>query len=214
MVPDLPMFDVVPYGYDLSHSAVGLVTVDPVAGSVVVLLWLLLVRGALVSAGPAWLRARLPDSRLTRREWLLVPVAAAVGAATHVGWDALTHEGRWGDRHIPWLHDDLFGHAGYHWAQAASSVLGLVVLAVYGAVVVTRRAPTRPVAAPGGAHVARWSLAAVTAGTVGVALVAAVATLGEGLHAAAFSAAERGLTVLIVGLLLAGGAWRLAADRA
>src|SRR3954452_18625563 len=124
MAPDVPMILPMPYGYDRAHSALGLVTVDLLAGVAAALLWTFLVRDPAVDASPAWVRERLNGTgTLSAPQLSLLPAAVIVGAATHVGWDELTHQGRWGAAHIPWLAENHFGHAGYQWAQAASSAV-------------------------------------------------------------------------------------------
>lgn len=130
MAPDARLF--VPVGPDdLSHSLVGVLTVDLVLGLGLLALWTWVVRDVLVDLAPGAVRDRLAvRSRLDRARWLLAVPATVVGAATHVGWDELTHADRWGTRHVDWLREEHWFWPGYTWAQAASGVVGLVVVLV------------------------------------------------------------------------------------
>jgi hypothetical protein len=70
----------------------------------------------------------LPASRLA-----LVVASALLGALTHVGWDAFTHEGGWGVVHFPALGGGVvLPRAGtvpvYSLLQHASTLLGAAVL--------------------------------------------------------------------------------------
>ncbi len=61
-------------------------------------------------------------------------MAVAIGAATHVGWDEFTHAGRYGITHLTFLaasYPSPVGPlAGYRYAQYASGVIGLALIAV------------------------------------------------------------------------------------
>lgn len=65
--------------------------------------------------------------------WWAIPVAVVIGAVAHVGWDEFTHPGRWGTAHVPALaavwSSPLGALPGYQWAQYASGVFGLDILA-------------------------------------------------------------------------------------
>lgn len=79
------------------------------------------------------------DTR-TRTRWhgsfraiALLVISLALGVATHIAWDLFTHEGRIGTDLIPIL-DQMWGPlAGFKWLQHGSSVLGLLILAIWGA---------------------------------------------------------------------------------
>lgn len=129
MVPDIPVFVSWPWGYQLSHSLLGIVTFDLVVATLATALWYFAVRDAVVDMAPTGVRSRLrPSLRPTRHEWLLVPVAGAVGAATHVFWDSFTHVHRWGPQHIDWLADQHGPLLGLKWAQYTSGAVGLTVV--------------------------------------------------------------------------------------
>jgi hypothetical protein len=209
VIPDAPMMSAMPYGYGQAHSPMGVITVDLVAGIALTLVWTVLVRSFVLAASPVWVRERVAaPARWGRREWSLLPVAVILGAATHVLWDEFTHSGRWGATHIAWLSDDHLGYAGYHWAQAASSVLGLMIVVGVGLRTLAHRSRRpNPSPASGGG---RWLALA----TVGVATVAAIVAgsvdLDRGTHAAAISAAEDGIAVLALAVVIAALLWRIA----
>ena len=203
MVPDIPLFlgswaD----GYQLTHSLVGIAVVDPILTMLVLLVWFSLFRDAVVDMAPAAIRSRLAERvRLGGREWLLVPVAGCVGAATHLFWDSFTHPRRWGPRHIEWLRADHLGLVGLRWAQYSSGVVGLVIV-TWAVVhylrtidppsdVDVRRPPVfPPTVLPG---------LLACSGLVGV--VSAIRTIPDGFHPMAFFFVVNGL----VALVLAGG---------
>jgi len=99
-----------------------------------------LVKPALIEVLPdgPWARARVehPLPRLSSpRVWAGAAAAILLGAATHVVWDAFTHEDAHGVHLLPLLDEygpGIAGHALrlYAWLQYGSSVLGLAVLAL------------------------------------------------------------------------------------
>ncbi|MBQ0988389.1 DUF4184 family protein [Streptomyces sp. F63] len=106
---------------------------------------------------PPGLRGRV-YGLLRGRPWRGLPVpslvlwfwvSAALGAATHVVWDAFTHPGRWGVRLLPVLGETAAGFPLYYYAQYGSSALALVVVAVF-LVSAVRRSPDAvlPVSVP------------------------------------------------------------------
>src|SRR5690606_31516912 len=123
---------------------------------VLLVVWRSVLRPALRELSPLWLAARLPAdwdagfiSSLrslfgSPRGVIMVLLSLIVGIVTHVVWDLFTHEGRWGSELVPAL-DQLWGPLhGYRWFQHGSSLLGLIVLAVWGALWLRAREP-RPV---------------------------------------------------------------------
>ncbi len=209
MVPDLPYYlPVHPPagpGADVTHSPTGVVTLDVLLGLAVFLLWHGLLAGPALAASPAGLRARVPRAALAGvRERLATPVrvvrvlvSLSVGAATHVLWDSFTHDGRWGVRHVDWLAQPHASVAGYTWAQLASSVAGLLLVAIW-----TRRWwVSATVREPGPPGLPGPLAAAARTGVVGAGLIAAAAagvgplTAPDGprLYHAAFDAATAGV---------------------
>ncbi|MGH8776866.1 MAG: DUF4184 family protein [Jiangellaceae bacterium] len=136
MVPDLPYFVRLPVDEMLTHSWHGAVTVDVALGAVVFVVWQDMLAPALLAIAPSGVRARLDPSlpvgvvehvRTVRAA--AAAVSLAVGALTHVTWDAFTHADRWGSTHIAWLAERQGALPGYRWAQYASGVIGAVLIA-------------------------------------------------------------------------------------
>lgn len=162
MAPDLPLFvRAYPEDYGMTHSFAWLpATVLTALG--LLLLWRCILRPATRELTPTWLASRLPGEwdagaasglrgTFARRgeqapSWagtLLLVVALVVGVASHIVWDSFTHEGRWGMTAL-----DLAVQWGplpaYKWLQYGSSVVGLVILAVWAALWLRRRRPAAP----------------------------------------------------------------------
>ncbi|MBM7517742.1 DUF4184 family protein [Nocardioides nitrophenolicus] len=209
MVPDLPVLAQTWGLYGFSHGAAGIVTLDLALTLLLLAFWDLLGRDALVDTAPAVVRDRLPArARIGRRAWLLAPLAAVLGSTTHTVWDAFTHQGRWGVRHVAWLRETHGGLPGQQWAQFASGIVGLLVvgLAIAHHVRRLRRGAPRPRRLP--AATLPVGLGVATA----ISLAGGVRHLDAGLHAAAFHAAVAGILALagLVGFL--GVVWRLVPD--
>ncbi|MDZ5620439.1 DUF4184 family protein [Nocardioides sp. HM23] len=212
MVPDIPLFLSWVRGYEITHSLVGVLVVDVVLASVVVLVWFRWIRDAVVDMSPGPVRARLAEHvRLTSRQWLLVPLAGSVGAATHLLWDSFTHPGRWGPRHIEWLRTEHADLLGLKWVQYASGVLGLAVV-IWVAVAYlrsleplpgTRRPPALPPSV--------LPVVIVTAGLVG--LTSAAVSVPDGFHLMAFNGVVDGLIAATALGAAACSCWHLARRR-
>ena len=206
-VPDLRSF--VPWlGHGLAeraHSLLGVVTVDPALALVLVAAWVWVLRDVLVDVAPDAVRERLePRVRLSARQWALAVPAAVVGSATHVGWDVFTHQGRWGHRHVAWLRAEHWFWPGYTWAQAASGVVGLVVVGC-AAVAWVRARPRVPRADP--PLLPRATLPAVGAVLVAVAVATGAERLHRGVQPAAHHAVVTTLQVAVVAVVLGCAAW-------
>ncbi|MFI5660070.1 DUF4184 family protein [Streptomyces sp. NPDC051684] len=117
-----------------THSFAGVFTVDVALALVVVALWRL-IREPLLGLVPVRARGRLAAvlrPRARTRWWpLWWYVSAAIGATTHVVWDAFTHPDRWGVRLFPVLGETFAGSPLYWYAQYAGSAAALAVLAAY-----------------------------------------------------------------------------------
>lgn len=97
-----------------------------------------LIKPALLEVLPdgAWVRARTEHPPLvlsSARVWIGAAAGVLLGAATHLVWDAFTHEDARGVRVFTVLEDYGPGIAGhplrlYAWLQYGSSVLGLAVV--------------------------------------------------------------------------------------
>ncbi|MET0467997.1 MAG: DUF4184 family protein [Aeromicrobium sp.] len=212
MVPDIPVFLGWTRAYELTHSLVGIVTIDLALAVAAVTWWSFVMRDALVDLAPSPVRSRLAARvRPTRRDWALTPLAAVLGAMTHLAWDSFTHSGQWGVGRIDWLQAQHGALTGFKWAQYASGVVGLAIVVVAaGAHLRTLTVPTdarRPRVLPAA------TLACVVAAGVVTALAAAVRSLSSGLPAMAFHAAVDSLIVVGLGLFLVTAAWRVVESR-
>lgn len=153
----------------------------------------------------------LPEStRLTLRALAVVCASIVIGAWSHTAWDALTHDGRWGQVQLPWLGEVVWTLAGveipvYAVLQHASTLFGALVL-----VVGYRRRLRRTDAARrpddfdtlGDRH--RWNLIlTLVFASASIAVVAAgVATQGatswDAIHRFAFAAAIHGTAAFVL----------------
>ncbi|MET8137409.1 DUF4184 family protein [Streptomyces sp. NPDC006290] len=161
-----------------THSFAGVFTVDVLIAWTLVGAWLAL-REPLVALMPTARQGR--TARLLRcgaaREPVRAPVilwwyvSAALGALTHVVWDAFTHHDRWGVRLFPVLGRNLAGSPLYWYVQYGSSAVAAVVIVAF-VVLALRRTPHGPaVGVPVLSTADRWLAAAVIGG---LALAAAV----------------------------------------
>ncbi|MEU8349114.1 DUF4184 family protein [Streptomyces sp. NPDC048845] len=121
----------------VTHSPYGVLTVDVLVTAALVGCWLLL-RDPLIALVPGAerrsrcyellrggsLRGR-PVAGLVLWFW----VSAAIGATTHVLWDAFTHLDRWGTRLLPVLTEFVAGFPLYYYAQYGGSALALLLIA-------------------------------------------------------------------------------------
>ena len=131
VAPDAAVYLPLPVSYATTHSGAGLV-VDVLLGLVLLALWDRLVRDALVDLVPTLRVHCATRKRLDRRAWLLAPLAVAIGAATHVLWDSVTHGWGFVVEGIDLLQDELGPMPLYGWLQLGSTVVGSVVVAAYG----------------------------------------------------------------------------------
>lgn len=208
MAPDAPMFVRVSGGYGVTHSLLGVVTVDVVLSALAVAVWFGLVRDALVDVAPAAVRERLePHARYTARQWALAPPAAILGAVSHVVWDAFTHQHRWGVAHLAWLREQHGGRAGYQWAQYVTGGLGLVVAAVWA--VTSLRGLARSTRSAQVPELGAKALATVLLATTLIGTAAGLTGVPDGLHSVAMRAAVLGTLALGVGLLALAATWWL-----
>ncbi|MFT4263488.1 MAG: DUF4184 family protein [Nocardioides sp.] len=211
MAPDVPLFLFGAHGMSLTHSWWSVPTLDTAMAVGAALVWFHWLRDALVAMSPAWVRGRLaPHCVITRRQQVLTPLAAAVGAATHVIWDSFTHADRWGVRRIAWLHEwHTIGPRsdwGYHWAQFGCGILGMAVVLAAAGLWLRGQAPHRPVQPH---RVGPAIQAGVVAVGILAGLVAAVLYRRHGLELMAVNAVVWSLVVVAVGGIVAAAAWPL-----
>ncbi len=141
MIPDWGLFVPVGPGYTLMHSWPGLLLACVPLGLILLLLFRSLVRRAMVELTPTEMQSRLTkfkvwQTRFTAKEILAASVALAIGAASHLIWDAFTHHGRWGVELLPFMSTVLFELGGsqvqlFKFFQHGSSVIGLPLLACW-----------------------------------------------------------------------------------
>jgi len=199
MVPDVPQLLGLPASRSSTHSLLGVVTVDLVAGVFLVLLWHVVLRRPLVDLAPDPWRGRLPEVvPLTPGMLVLSAPAVLVGSLTHVLWDAFTHDDTWATDHVAALRADLLGVPVYTWAQHLTSLLGLAVVAV---AVRRHLAGLHEQPPKGPPVVGRWSLVVALAGggLLGCGIAGLVAPWG--FEAVVYYGAVS--TVLVAGLGLA-----------
>lgn len=227
MAPDLPLFVPLPLPTWAAHAPSGIVGVDLALAAALLAAWRALLQPVLLAASPAGLRFRLgpPFAVPTRTSaggrgpaagTAALAVSAAAGAATHLGWDAFTHDGRLGVRHIGWLRAAHGPLPGYEWAQYASGVVGAAVLARW-AVRWYRRTPPREPPEPSEGQAE--PVMPRTAAAAGAAAVVLAAT-GSGLIAArpwlqrrewamaGFFGATRGGRGAVLAVVAGGLCWR------
>lgn len=120
---------------DVTHSFLGVVTVDVLITAALVALWLM-VREPLVGLLPrrwsgrvyGFVRGRPWRERRPAGLALWFGLSAVLGATTHVVWDAFTHLDRWGTRLVPFLGELVGGFPVYLYAQYGGSALALLLL--------------------------------------------------------------------------------------
>ncbi|MEV5512322.1 DUF4184 family protein [Streptomyces flaveolus] len=156
---------------DVTHSFAGVFSVDVLIAWALVGLWLL-VREPLVALLPrarqgraaALLRCGAPRARVRPSLVGWWYVSAALGALTHVVWDAFTHLDRWGMRVFPVLGREIAGSPLYWYLQYGGSAVAAVVIAVFLARALRRLPPARPLGVPALSVRDRWWAGAVLGG--------------------------------------------------
>ena len=142
VVPDFWYF--LPFALKRSetHNLAGFFWFCLPVGLLLYLAWHALVRRSLVELLPAPLAGRLAGSGFAQAGLPRAPVAAvigslALGALSHLVWDAATHDGRFVDRVLPALDAAVFSIGayqayGYSLLQHASTLAGLALLGWWG----------------------------------------------------------------------------------
>jgi len=177
MAPDVPYF--VPLGIprNLTHSPLGVPTVDLAITVVLVLLWYAALRAPVIDLAPAMLRQRIAPAgplgwRDEKRSWpgaIVLGIAAAlVGILTHLAWDAFTHRSSPLVEAVPVLHALLGPLPVSSWLQHLSTIGGLIAIAVWASLW-TRRVPRRNLQgfATPPARVVAWSAVVLAFGVAG-----------------------------------------------
>jgi hypothetical protein len=172
MAPDLPLFvRGVPLHYGRTHDLSWL-PVTIVLGLALLLVWRCVLRPSARELSPSWLAARLPSDwdrgaasalrdtmgisaigepgrlhrwRVSWQAVLLLVLSLAIGVVSHIVWDLFTHEGRAGVALFPVLAEPWGPLAGFKWLQHGSSILGLLIIAIWMLVWLVRRRPAASV---------------------------------------------------------------------
>ncbi|MFF9093215.1 DUF4184 family protein [Streptomyces sp. NPDC014802] len=155
----------------VTHSFPGVFTVDVLVAWLLVALWLL-VREPLVALLPwarqgrwaALLRCGAPRARVRPGAAFRWYASAALGALTHVVWDAFTHLDRWGMRMFPVLGRQLAGAPLYWYLQYGGSAVAAVVIIVFVWRAVRRAPSGEPDGVPALSARDRWWAGALLAG--------------------------------------------------
>jgi hypothetical protein len=217
MTPDLPLFFPGVAGYGTTHGFPGVVLVSLPIAVVLYAVWRLLLRPAAPRLLPrtvgsrfpaAWAQARVP----ALRDVPPIVVALAIGIATHVLWDSFTHPGRLGSVLVPGLATTWGPLPGTQWLQYASSVGGLVLVAIVGLRHLIG-APRSTVAALPRVRAAFGSavLLACAAGVIVTFLETGIPTDLEAFRGFAFSAGTRAGAGILLAAVAAAVAALLAA---
>lgn len=219
MTPDVPFFLFLGHGSGLSHSWAGVVSLDLVLGVLGFVLWQRFLRSPVADLSPAPVRRRLrhpettPAARRGVRGAALVALSVAVGAATHILWDAFTHSSGWGTALLPWLSARHGPWPGYLWAQVGSSVAGLLVLAGWFVAWLRATAPDHAPEPGATDRFRRTAWAAVGLCGVGAGAWAWVGAVRHGLPAVSIDLAFPVLVAAVgatgVAVLVVCAVWRL-----
>ncbi|WP_031110525.1 DUF4184 family protein, partial [Streptomyces sp. NRRL S-146] len=140
---------------DVTHSVPGVFTVDVLIAWALVGLWLLM-REPLVALLPrarqgrmaVLLRCGAPRAQVRPSLVARWYASAALGALTHVVWDAFTHLDRWGMRVFPVLGREVAGSPLYWYLQYGGSAVAAVVIVVFVARALRRAPVCEPVGVP------------------------------------------------------------------
>lgn len=134
IAPDVPYYVPLAAPASVTHTVLGALTVNAFVGVVLFGVWWLLLAQPLRAWLPTSLRSALPQVERSGRPLpqiiLIAYLSAALGALSHVLWDAFTHPGRWGTTMFSVLTEDsMFGVPGHKVAQDLSTLIGLALLA-------------------------------------------------------------------------------------
>ncbi|MFC1420282.1 DUF4184 family protein [Streptacidiphilus cavernicola] len=158
LAPDAMFFadSLLPGSYDTGrtlHRLRAVPTLDVAVAAALVAGWHGLLREPLTALLPdpwadradaATAPLRKPGSRPTWQDAAWFAGSAALGAATHIGWDSFTHRGCAGVRLLPVLDRDFAGMPGYQALQWGTSAVGLGALALAGSRVLRGRTDVPP----------------------------------------------------------------------
>lgn len=139
--PDFENFLTMSTGDVHGHTLPGLFYFDLPVALLIAVVFHELVRDPLTVNLPGWLRRRL-EGRWTfdfkgtlKRRWPLFTLSCLIGAATHLGWDQLTHNG-WAATHLEFYHSwsvriGELDYPPFYVLQQVSTVLGTGAILFY-----------------------------------------------------------------------------------
>ncbi|MEL7083797.1 MAG: DUF4184 family protein [Cyanobacteria bacterium P01_G01_bin.4] len=141
IVPDWPLFIPIGPSYSATHSLIGLAIACIPLGLAIYVFFHSVLKQPLFELLPHPLRQRsiqlaAPTVPSRMQQWLDIIIAIAIGALTHIVWDAFSHQGKWGTQLIPVLNRTVLtiGNQpipGYKLVQYGSSAIGLPLLLVF-----------------------------------------------------------------------------------
>lgn len=139
MMPDLPYFLITGASGDFSHTLVGILAYCVPMGALIYMLYYALIRDALLEWAPQAIAARMrPQAQWTlqdTRTTAVVLASLAIGAASHLAWDAFTHGNTLVSNHVQLLRTPVTLGARpvplFKLLQHLSGLAGLVVIAGY-----------------------------------------------------------------------------------
>jgi Domain of unknown function (DUF4184) len=145
MVPDFGLFSPWRLGRVETHSALSLITFCLPVGLITYWIFQIVIRTPVLEVLPegAYARSRpvaSPADIGSLAQWARAAGGLLAGAATHLVWDAFTHEGARGVHMFPWLDDPFLELGRHHWdtlrlMQDLGSLTGLLLvlmLVAYG----------------------------------------------------------------------------------
>ncbi|MCG9791635.1 DUF4184 family protein [Flavobacterium algicola] len=135
--PDLEYFFRMKMKSEISHTLLGIFIIDLPLGLLVLFLFHLCIKNALLENLPTFFQFRTQE--LQASKWLqyfknnfwVIIVSFVFGALTHLVWDSMTHWDGYIVRRFTFLNSDFNGVALYSYLQYISSVIGLVFMAIY-----------------------------------------------------------------------------------
>lgn len=146
MTPDLPLFvRGIGLNYSFTHTYANILWTMVIAFGLF-LLWRVVLRPAAPALSPKWLARRLsadwgqtPADAMNEAVGIgrrgsyipLLVVSLLIGVISHILWDEFTHEGRLGQQLLPALADQWGPLQGFKWLQHGSSVVGLLIIAIW-----------------------------------------------------------------------------------
>lgn len=144
IAPDVPYYVPLAVPASVAHTVLEALTVNAFVGVALFGVWWLLLAQPLRAWLPTSLRSALPPVERSGRPLpqiiLMAYLSAALGALSHVVWDAFTHPGRWGTTMFSVLSEDsMFGVPGHKVAQDLSTLIGLALLAWWLAMTLRRQ---------------------------------------------------------------------------